>query len=485
MVSAAMRTAWIWPWVQTLFGSPYVAPRGIGYPAWLVWGLLVIGALWLHLAQKWPSAQWLTALGGLGLTLAVLAFILHPAGEKIGQWLIDLALGMGNWERGIPIAVVALIVTAALLWMGMSTPWRDHGALWRQFVFGSIALSLLMLFEARGQAGIVTPDIGGAMVVFLLSGLASLAMLAVDETVTIEHARGGEAVALSRPWLAIVSAVILLILLLGWALGQIIHPEAAARALGALRLAVTAIVVILGLFLRLLAYVLIGLLLPLFDLLRRRLAFLLPRMEEIPNVQPTPFPEQIQPEVLLPSWWQGAMTIALVVGLLLGVAMALWLAWRHRAAERSAEREEIERRESILSLALVREQLRELLRRRGGAPPYLPLGDLNDPRQAIRHIYQAFLARAVERGYPRAAAVTPQGYAQQWSALLPNLRDALEQLTGLYLLARYGPGELTDEHARQARTAWAKVEEALRSSSGTPGSVSDKDGPGHGGPSSE
>ncbi|MBN1400856.1 MAG: DUF4129 domain-containing protein, partial [Anaerolineae bacterium] len=110
------------------------------------------------------------------------------------------------------------------------------------------------------------------------------------------------------------------------------------------------------------------------------------------------------------------------------------------------------------------EQLRSLLRRRLGAglpPPYLDLSGLEDRCRAVRRLYQALLARATARGWPREAGQTPAVYARALAQRLPRAADALERLTGIYMHGRYGPHPPSPQQVGQALAAWSEIEAAL------------------------
>jgi hypothetical protein len=150
--------------------------------------------------------------------------------------------------------------------------------------------------------------------------------------------------------------------------------------------------------------------------------------------------------------------LALVL-LVAGGGLIFWLALRRALASPLADGDEV--RDSILSGPLIWAQLRGLLARRRqrperGSPPYLPLaGPGDDPRLIVRRAYQAMLEWALSIPLPRAAGQTPGAYADALAGLVPEGREAIQRLTGVYLLARYAAEAPSLEDARFAEGAVA------------------------------
>ncbi|HVU68402.1 MAG TPA: DUF4129 domain-containing protein [Ktedonobacteraceae bacterium] len=82
--------------------------------------------------------------------------------------------------------------------------------------------------------------------------------------------------------------------------------------------------------------------------------------------------------------------------------------------------------------------------------------------RTIRDIYQAFLAQASSRGYPRASNETPYEFRRRLQSQQPLLEPELEAITEAYAQARYG-GHLppTDEFAR-LHEIWRRLSDKWR-----------------------
>lgn len=82
--------------------------------------------------------------------------------------------------------------------------------------------------------------------------------------------------------------------------------------------------------------------------------------------------------------------------------------------------------------------------------------------RTIRDIYQAFLAQASSRGYPRARNETPYEFRRRLHSQQPLLEPELEAITEAYAQARYG-GHLppADEFAR-LRVIWRRLRDKWR-----------------------
>jgi len=131
-----------------------------------------------------------------------------------------------------------------------------------------------------------------------------------------------------------------------------------------------------------------------------------------------------------------------------------------------------ERRESIFSWNLLWDQLRMLLQgmRRPPPPPvFVELGPGEDPRRAIRQIYQDVLAWAMARDLPRRKSETPTAYVGTLSRLCPQEVSSLQILTLAYIMARYGALPPTLEQLQAAQEAYVRIALALQVSPSVPG----------------
>jgi hypothetical protein len=164
-----------------------------------------------------------------------------------------------------------------------------------------------------------------------------------------------------------------------------------------------------------------------------------------------------------------------MAGVLLVIVILFALALRYFS--RGRENEIDETRETILSRALLQEQLSALwhrwldrLRRplRVQVSPYLVLEGEQENRRAVRALYQALLALTKSLGCPRSPAQTPAEYQTLLTATWPEARAAWQTLTEVYVAARYGLHAPSTQQVDAMRQAWAGAEAMLAAQVSTP-----------------
>jgi hypothetical protein len=302
------------------------------------------------------------------------------------------------------------------------------------------------------------------ILVFLGSGLTTLALHGTLDTLDRQAEKTGIRVRLDRYWAVTALSLVFAILILGLLVSQIIAPGTIARALGWLGPVWTLLVRVFLLIVYVIAYLFFGLLEPILLGIqnwsqRGELApFQSPvRLEEIEQLAREP--RHIPP--IFGQILQGILVLAIGV-------LIVWLfvtAVRRRKRGTLAEDQVIETRETILSPDLVRSQLRALfngLRRRGAPSPFVEPGALGDPRRVIRELYQGLLARGVELDVPRTRGQTPHTYQGTLLHLCQDEWGDLETLTRAYEAARYGTRPPTQEQVHAAQAAFTRIDAALQ-----------------------
>ncbi len=165
---------------------------------------------------------------------------------------------------------------------------------------------------------------------------------------------------------------------------------------------------------------------------------------------------ETHPASISPDVYHALRIVAAI--LLVGIVVLIFaLAFkRFRALH---EEDVVEVRDSVLSLDLLKSQIRELLRRRQTAPQPPPFVEVagDDPAARIRRTYQALLAWAAARNLPRAPGMTPAEYLRFLSTVLPDCQAALTVITAAYLQARYGPEPVPMAAADQVAGAWEQI----------------------------
>jgi hypothetical protein len=323
---------------------------------------------------------------------------------------------------------------------------------------GLLFLALILPVGPSAEA------LGRWMLVFLGSGLVALALYSVLDTLRQQAEKTGIVLRIDRYWTATTLGLVAIVLVLGLLVGQIVAPSTIARTLGWLRPVWTALVQVLLLLIFVIAYLFFNLFEPLLARIQNR--------PQQPGPQPFESPlgledvEKLAREPMqIPTILGQILKVLLVLGVLALVVWLFVLAVRRRKRGTLVEDGVIETRETILSLDLVRSQLQGLLnglRRQKPPPAFVEPGAPEDPRRAIRELYQKLLARGVALNLPRAKSQTPNTYQQTLGYLCTQEQDALETLTLAYEMARYGLLPPTREQVRAAREAFARIDAALQ-----------------------
>jgi hypothetical protein len=107
----------------------------------------------------------------------------------------------------------------------------------------------------------------------------------------------------------------------------------------------------------------------------------------------------------------------------------------------------------------------ELLRRPIARPrqrvPSLRLHRLA-PRELVFYFYRSTVRRASERGLRRRGSQTPYEYRAKLIEHLPEVEEALGELTDAFVTAQYSPRPVGPDDARRARRPWEQVRRRLR-----------------------
>jgi hypothetical protein len=327
---------------------------------------------------------------------------------------------------------------------------------------GVVALALVLPLGPSAEA------LGGWSLLFIASGLTTLALSGVLHTLQSQAQKTGIVLRIDRYWAATVVSVVVVVLVGGLIIGQIVSPGMIAQAFGWLRPIWRALGRVLMLLIFILAYLFFGLLGPLFSGLRNGERQTEARPFQSP-VQLEDLDQLVRDPLQIPPIFGHIVRITLIVS---AVALLVWFfirAVRRRVDAEERQDEVLENRESILSVDLLRSQLDGLLnglRRRRAPPLFVDLGPDQDTRRVVRELYQRVLARAVELDTPRRRGQTPTGYQRSLIYLCSSeseqVRKAVETLTGAYEVARYGVEPPTTAQVEAAQEAYAQIDAALR-----------------------
>ncbi len=323
---------------------------------------------------------------------------------------------------------------------------------------GLLSLALIL------PVGPSAKELGGWLLLFLASGLATLALRGVLHALHEQARRTGIRLRVDRYWIMTVLGVVAVVLALGLIIGQIVAPGTLTGAFGLLKPIWTTLTQILLLLLYALAYLFFSLFEPLLAKIQDRPSQPAPRLFESP-LDPEAVEELGREPIQVPPILGQILQAVLILG---AVALVAWFfvrAVKKKKREILVQDDVIETRETILSLDLVRSQLRGLfdgLRGDKAPPPFLDPGPPGDPRRIVRELYQRLLARGIEQNVPRAVEETPSAYQRALLYLCEDERKSLETLTLAYEVARYGIAPPTPGQVQAAQDAFARIDAALQ-----------------------
>ncbi len=325
-------------------------------------------------------------------------------------------------------------------------------------VAGLLFLNLIMPF------GPPTGQMVGWLMLFLASGLATLALISVSTTLQEQQRLTGIHLRVDRYWVMIMLVVVAAILIGGLLVGQVLAPRTVLRILALLLPLWRFVRQILLYIILVFAYLFFSLIEPLLADLQQRPARELPAL--LSPVQPESMEELVEEAAEVPPFFGILLQVILVLGALGVIALLFYLAARSREGRMRDTDEVLETRESILSADLLQEQLRGLwdaLRRRRRQSLFVDLGPVDNPRMVVRQMYQRVLALAMDRDRPRQKQQTPETYSPTLASLCPEEQGSVEELTHVYAVARYGTAPPTDAEVQIAEAAFERIRSALRS----------------------
>jgi hypothetical protein len=395
--------------------------------------LVIVARLAMFPSSPWLDPEW---LAGVGRSL-----ILRPSAAERPAW-----------------GVIAIVVYA--WWRGRTRGEPSLEAAYELFRWGSLAMAggLVLALAVSEPAGAVRSTLPSAVFWFVTAALAAIALARLR----LEALRGSEP--LGGTWFLAVAGALGLVALLAVVLAGLVSRQVLEFlwvVLGPLLWVALFLVRVVVLLLALLTFVVI---LPLLWFLERHglgRSLVAGRAEWL-----------LEPLARLHEVARLQLTLADPVRYLLAVVVLTtvvsWLVrWVYRRRSRwrrptSEERESVfERRVSIRAVS---RRVRDLVRRRRRVDD--PLAWFrDDPRWHstlhIRLAYRGLLRRARAVGLGRRPPQTPAEYARLLARAVPELTDAVRELTGLYERARYRPIPARPEEAETAQRLSAVLQRVL------------------------
>jgi hypothetical protein len=306
----------------------------------------------------------------------------------------------------------------------------------------------------------------GWLLLFLASGLATLALMSVSTTLREQERLTGIRLQIDRYWLMIMLAVVCTVLLLGLIVGQIIAPTAILRLLSLLKPVWWLVRQVLLYAIMIFAYLFFSLLEPLLAEMQSRPAR--PANAFLSPMAPENMEDLARESAEIPPIFTTIMQIVLILGLFGVIALVFYIAARRQERRVLKPDEIVETRESVLSSELLQEQLKGFfdgLRRLRKPPVFAELGPPGDPRRAVREMYQEVLAQAIRLDTPRKKEQTPETYGSTLIDLCSGQEAAIRTLTRVYVIARYGVHPPTPAQVDAAQGAFQAIRTALQAKS--------------------
>jgi hypothetical protein len=329
---------------------------------------------------------------------------------------------------------------------------------------GSIAVGFLAMATTL-PSGPSRPAMIGWIVVFLGSGLATLALTNLLHTLQEQEAKIGVRLHIDRYWLFTMLSVVTVVLALGLIVGRLVAPASVLQAFAWLRpiwdLLLKVVLIVLYAF----AYLFFSLLEPLFGQINQQSGREVTQTFES-SVEPQDMVEAGQKLLQIPPIVGYILRALLIAGAIALVAWIFYRATRRRGRGVPAQEDDVvETRETILSADLLRTQIAGLvgsLRRARHVTPFLDPGPAGDRRRIVRELYQGVLAEAIALDAPRPKGQTPTTYQRMLQYLCPNEQASLDVLTGAYTVARYGDLPPSMEQVQAAQSAYERIDAVLR-----------------------
>jgi hypothetical protein len=424
-------------------------------------GLLAFWSTRVFLASGWDlgAARALSALTWLGAMLVWFALrtetwlraplvMIDRLFTLDGGTLVLIALGLGAWWRGVSLGADPRPFRPDFVRFGFA---RDLT------LVGGAGLLVWLSPAVASAAG---ETLARAVPILLVARLLCAAGVLASEVQASTSPATGSGY-LGSGWVGSALALALGILVLATPLSAFAGPHVWRWLATPFHVVLEGISSALFWVLAVAAYVVFLALTPIFWLVQRARSGEQPQPIAPPALPP--FQETAErARLALPYPLLVLLEIAL--GLAVG-AVAAWLVLRalRRYRRRQVQRAVEEVHESTWSAQLALHQLSDALRRlrpRRKRAQRLEAAPLSRTPRSVREAYRYALALLAQRGVPRQADETPLRYVPRVVETWPVVAQPFGDLTGRYLVARYGD-QTSAEDLALAQADWAELRRAL------------------------
>lgn len=429
------------------------------HPAPNVWALAPIGAIafwsvrWLPKLLK-DQRVFNIALVLIGIGCWIIWMALEPQWH-VGDVLRDpISMAAGRGQFGW-IFVVTIVYWFMTLRMAMDE--REQSS---EGVRGIMVRSLAIVLGGVLLAGIVGDDIGDAglsagyiaLPIALVSGIGAVGLSEMATTRATARRRGTTVPGWNR-WGRTFVGTAAIILVITFVAALVFGPGFLGLVIDTLRTAWQGIATVLLWIIYGLVYVIFYIIRGIMWLFNLLFDTSMEPME-MPQMPGAVEPEAAEPiEQAEPGPWKyaglarfGGIVALVIIGLLI---LSRFVKFRNTDADANADEE----RSSVFSGSLLKNQLRNLFKRRSQAERPRKLDLASDP-ETVRDSMVYLQVLAERLGIGRIAHETPHDFTNRLALDWPSLADPLAEINRRYERARYGE---TEEDRNAVVAAWQQV----------------------------
>ncbi|MFC1900761.1 DUF4129 domain-containing protein [Chloroflexota bacterium] len=475
-----MEIFWVFPWL--LWFSQLPAFQWVKPPLSLFSLFLALGVSFVS-SRYFINREWSLARVRLSIiSVAVLTVFLiirleygNHLGVLNGEWFNYIAFRLLNSFSHVEPIVLAIIFSSLLWWrgirLGRSTLYAND--IYRNFIIGVIALVILILVSGATSWTNFQFDMTSVWVHltgFFFFGLLAMALAnlkSIQERISAETLSP----AMHRRWLSVLLVVIGGMVTTGIAIASAVSADFSYFLTGALDKASDFFIKVAYYIYLPIGYVIewlyqMGLKIVNFFAGADPEPFEIDEIANVAEQAETVVGQGLPPEVILVLKWVFFALVAILIIYLLSKAV-----FRFMSYGKKGEIDEVH--ESLMTwdlfksdLQLMLEKLRGLAQSRKSHERVVVLPDwYSDDFQdmlSMRQIYEVLLWETSRRNLGRYEYETPIEYAGRLNKKVPDGQEILDELTDLYIEARYGEHEFRTGILEYANFKWKSLRKLLR-----------------------
>jgi hypothetical protein len=481
-----MEVFWVYPW---LIWSRELEVFPWDHAPLNIFSLLVLIISSYAITRFIPSTTRLMKWGKLVLVLVIIGIVIHleytPGMIPFsGEWLKHMSQLVYDSFTTLHPVIPALTASVYLCWRGMSIGSSStfSSDIYRSFLFGLIGIILLIIIWAAGlgtESSLIS--LAGLYIAgFFFFGLLALAMgnyMSVRQKLLREQS----APLSSRRWLTIMFSVIAGMVLVGFGIASLFSPELIEQATDALgdavyrlNYALEYLIVPIGYIMEVLWYIMAFI----FNLLRSKETFEdfhFPEFDEIEGFEEvTPAPASDFDYMIIAKWAVFFLLVAFVLYLLYKAAKRFQSKYSDSGVEEYSESlwswlgftTDIRMFFSRLFESWFGSRIKRLRSRIAtvGHTETVYPDDMN-----IREIYRHVLEETGNAGFKHHSYETPYEYAGRLDSTVPGINEQVDDITELYVNARYGESRLKEWETEHANVLFRLLRRVLRKPDTKPG----------------